>query len=159
MLPLWYLSVTVHILAAILWVGGQAFMILALMPALREPAHRAVARTMLVSSIHRYGRVSTVCLHLLALTGLFNLWFRTGFNLQSPVTHAGLTKAMLWLVLLAISLYHDKVLGKRTVEAWARDPGGAETLALRRKSMLLGRVGFLLAVLMVFLGMWIVRPV
>ena len=155
---LWYISVTLHVLAAILLVGGQAFMILAMMPALREPEHKAVARSLLLSAGRRFRKVSVGCLHLLLLTGLFNLWFRTGFNMKAGATHIGLTKLVLWSIALGISIYHDKVIGKRATDAWEKDPTGAETLALRRKSMVIGRIGFSLAVVMVLLGIWIVRP-
>jgi uncharacterized membrane protein len=155
---LYTLSVIVHIFAAILWVGGNAYMIFALMPALREPEHRALARSMLLSTGLRFRRVGTACLHLLLLTGLYNLWVRTGFNMKLGATHAGMTKLLMLLVAIGLSTYHDKVIGKRAVEAWEKDPQGAETLALRRKSMLFGRINFALSVLMVLLGIWIVRP-
>jgi uncharacterized membrane protein len=157
---LWLLSVALHILAAILLVGGQAFMILAMMPALREPEHRAVGRSMLLSAGRRFRKVSVGCLHLLLLTGLFNLWVRCGqsFDMKNPLMHAGMTKLVLWAIALGISIYHDKVIGRRAVEAWEKDPNGPETLALRRKSMQLGRVGFAIAVVLVLLGIWIVRP-
>ena len=160
MATLWYISVTLHVLAATLLVGGQAFMILAMMPALREPQHQSVGRSMLLSAGRRFRKVSVGCLHLLLLTGLFNLWFRCGqtFDMKNPLMHAGMTKLVLWVIALGISIYHDKVIGQRAVAAWEKDPNGPATLALRRTSMLLGRVGFAIAVVMVLLGVWIVRP-
>jgi uncharacterized membrane protein len=159
MIYLYFLSVLLHILAAMIWVGGQAFMITSFFPAMREPEHRAVARSLLLSAGGRFRVFATASLHLLLLTGLFNLWYKTRFDMQNPVTHAGMTKLLLIIVMIGLSLYHDKVIGKQATAAWEKDPQGPATLALRKKAGLIGRINFFLSLLLVGLGVWIVRPV
>jgi uncharacterized membrane protein len=150
--------VVLHILAAILWVGGNAFMIMAFFPALREPEHRGVARTLLLSAGRRFRKIGTACLHLLLLTGLVCLYVRTGFNMKLGATHIGMTKLLLLVVAIALSTVHDKVIGPKATAAWEQDPQGAEALALRAKAALIGRINFAISIILVLMGIWIVRP-
>jgi putative copper export protein len=72
---LYLASVTLHILAAMTWVGGMATFVLAVMPYIRrqDPA----VRSAFISWFgHRFGQVSWTCFAVLAVTGAFNLWMR-----------------------------------------------------------------------------------
>ena len=109
-------SVWLHILAAMTWVGGMVIFVAAVMPLLRrqDPAVRSAA---IAWFGRRFRAVSWVCLGILAVTGLFNLWVR-GVRLDDvwrpewrATTFGQLILAKLALVALAaaISVAHERL--------------------------------------------------
>lgn len=157
---MYQLVVFVHLLAAMLWVGGMLVLAVVVVPAARglPPEARAPLFTAVGT---RFRHVGWVCVALLVLTGVLQLAFRA-------VTWSALTSSAFWatafgrvlalklalvVVMLAISLYHDLVLGP----ASARSPVAAP--ALRRRSQLVARAAALLAVLVALLGVLLARGV
>jgi uncharacterized membrane protein len=160
----WLLSVWLHILAAIVWIGGMLFLVMVVVPWLRT-ADRVQAVALLSATGRRFRTIAWWCFGLLTVTGLFNLYVR-GVKpgdfldpdwLVSPFGHAVVLKLLLFAVVLGISAVHDFSLGPRATEAAGRDPRGAETERLRRAASWLGRANVVLALLLVAAGVMIVR--
>ena len=171
----WYIiSVYIHILAAVVWIGGMLFIGLVLVPIVQRlqppgsgaPVIRAVGR--------RFLPIAWLCIGVLLATGLINLdhWgftLRDVFSRDLLDTEFGRILAVKLGVVLSIillSALHDFVLGPRLARvmeavAHAADPlgGGAPTTAAlqRRRLSLLARLNALLAVLVLALAVVLVR--
>jgi uncharacterized membrane protein len=154
----------VHLLAAIVWIGGLAFISMVLAPTLRDPALRAQAVPLLRASGRKFMRIGYVSLALLAVTGVTNLFLKAGGSFEAlaawwPTTYGRLLAAKVALVVLvvALSLYHDLAVGPAATRAMQADPGGAAALALRRRAALIGRVNALLSLVIMTLALLLVR--
>ena len=165
---MYQLSVLIHVLAAMVWVGGMLFLALVVVPATRGMPPRERSALFQVVG-YRFRTVGWVCIGLLLVTGVVNTAYR-------GVTWDSLFTAELWAsdfgrvlglklgvvaVMLLLSLYHDFVLGPASVRA--HTPGearpSAEALALRTLASRLGRVTALLALVVVALAVILVRGV
>lgn len=147
-----YLSlVALHLLGAVVWIGGMLFLGLVLAPVLRHrpPAERAA----LASAVgRRFLRIAWPTLGVLLLTGSI-LWALRGFHLTLVL----IAKLALVAVILILSLLHDFLLGPRLVAQLERGGHGEETLLLRRRLALLARLNVLCALVVLILGLAISR--
>jgi putative copper export protein len=160
---LYQLSVFVHILSAIIWIGGMLFLALVVVPATRGLPQRE--RAALFSTVgRRFRAVGWVCIGLLLVTGTINVSYR--------VTWAGLVSGEVWgspfgrtlglklavvAIMLALSVYHDFVVGPRSTRAMQQGGRPAEAQRLRRIASLMGRVEAILALVVVALAIMLVR--
>jgi uncharacterized membrane protein len=158
-------SVWLHILAAIVWIGGMAFLILVLVPAIRQPQYRGVFASLIHWTGLRFRLVGWVCMGLLLLTGTFNLAYR-GFgwtDLWSGKLWQGSfgtilgAKLLLVAVILVASTVHDFSIGPRATSELQQAPASTEAVRLRRQATWLGRLNMLLALVVVALGVMLVR--
>ena len=184
---LYQVSVFLHIVSAIIWVGGMLFLALVVVPATRTvPAAERAALFGVLG--RRFRTVGWACIATLLVTGTINLTYRgvTLENLFARELWASSFGAALALklgvvaLLLALSVYHDFVIGPRSVRALARHPGAglqagpgappavaapspagpsAEAQRLRRRASLVGRAEAILALAAVALGIMLVRGV
>jgi copper resistance protein D len=161
---LYLFSVWLHILAATVWIGGMAFLVLVVVPWLRR-GNPGNAATLLRDTGKRFRTVGWICFCILLLTGSFNLWMR-GVRLadffradwqSSPFGKAVLLKLALFGVVLLLSAVHDFIVGPRATAAIEHAPRSAEAQAWRRKASRLGRANALLALLLVAVAVTLVR--
>ena len=161
---LYVISVWIHILAAITWIGGMFFLVLVVVPWLRG-RDRATAATFLRETGTRFRNVAWTCFAVLLTTGVANLWMR-GVRLEhfaqrewltSPFGHAVVCKLAVFALVLAVSAVHDFVVGPRASLAAEHDPRSPQTETLRRQASLLGRANAVLALLLTALGVILVR--
>jgi putative copper resistance protein D len=163
---LYLISVWLHILAATVWIGGMAFLVLVVVPWLRR-GNRVNAGTFLRETGERFRNVGWTCFGIVLVTGTFNLWIRgvrlSDFArtawLSSPFGQTVLLKLGTFALVLLVSTAHDFSVGPRASLAIARDPVSPEAQALRRRASLLGRVNVVLALLLVAAGVMLVRGV
>lgn len=161
---LYLLSVWIHVLAAMAWMGGMFFLVLVVVPWLRS-GNGEGAGVFLRETGERFRAVGWVCFALLTVTGTYNLWFRgVRFGsfvdaqwLASDFGQAVLWKLGLFAVVLAVSGYHDFFIGPRAARAIERSAGSAQTQALRRRASLLGRANALLALFIAAVAIMLVR--
>lgn len=161
----WFLvSMWLHLLAAIVWIGGIAFISMVLVPTLRDPVVRPHALPLLRATGRRFMRVGYVSLIVLASTGVANLALKAGGSLATvvgwlPTTYGHLLAAKLALVaiVVALSLYHDFVVGPAATRAIEADPAAAAAQALRRRASVLGRVNAALSLVIMTLALLLVR--
>ena len=163
----WFLvSMWLHLLAAIVWIGGLAFISMVLVPTLRDPALRPQALVLLRTSGRKFQRVAYAAFMTLGITGVANVYLKAGGSLEvvgallpTSYGHVLGTKVLLVLVIIAISLYHDFVVGPRAAQALEADPQSAAAQALRRRASWLGRVNMLLSLAVLTLALLLVRGV
>jgi len=159
-LSLYLASVTLHVLAAVLWLGGMFFLAVVGAPVLRSVEPEAL-RADLFRAIGQRARLwGWISISVLILTGLVNLhyrgflaaelWSRSEFW-GSPPGRALAWKLSAVVTMIAISAMHDFVVGPR-----AGQPGRKleERARLRRWAALLARGNALVGVLLVW---WAVR--
>jgi len=161
---LYLLSVWIHILAAMAWIGGMFFLVLVVVPWLRA-GDRAIAGAFLRETGERFRSVGWTCFAILAVTGTFNLYAR-GVRLgdlvrpewlASPFGRSVLSKLGLFALVLAVSAVHDFSVGPRASVAIQRDPASPEAERLRRQASLMGRGNALLALALVAVAVTLVR--
>ena len=67
------ISVWLHIMAAIVWVGGTIFLVIVLVPAIRRPQFAVVASPLTRFTALRFRWVGWVCFGVFVSTGIVNL--------------------------------------------------------------------------------------
>lgn len=161
---LYLLSVWLHILAAIVWIGGMAFLVLVVVPYLRK-GDRAKAAALMRDTGSRFRDIGWICFAIVLVTGTFNLWMRgvrvSSFAdpawLRSQLGHAVSLKLAVFTVVLVMSAVHDFVIGPRATRAIVADPRSKEAESLRRAASMMGRANVVFALILVALGVLIVR--
>jgi copper resistance protein D len=158
------ISVWLHILAAMTWIGGMFFIVLVIVPSLRR-GDRAAATKLLGESGRRFRTVGWACFAILIATGSFNLYvrgvklhdFTSAEWLRSPFGKAIVFKLSIFAFVLVLSAIHDFAIGPRAVLELERDPSSAVSARLRRRASLMGRINALLALALVAFGVILVR--
>jgi putative copper resistance protein D len=159
----WYeVSVTLHILAACVWVGGMIFLAIVVLPILRQQEYRSVAMPLIRGAGVRFRWVGWMAVGTLVLTGIANLRFRgygwaqlrDGGIWQGWFGHTLAAKLILVAAIVVISAVHD-MLGPGAVEQL--DPAAAQRF--RRHAAWMGRVVLLFSIAVVALGVILVRGV
>lgn len=166
-MPYWLylLSVWLHIMAAVVWIGGTIFLVSALVPAIRQPEFASAAPALIRWTGVRFRRVGWICFVILIITGTLNLLSRgIGWQeLSSTEFWQSSFGALLAFKLstvgaiILISALHDFSVGPRAIAAWHADSGSVQTLSLRRQAIRLGRVNLLCALIATVLGVFLVR--
>ncbi|MCA9675811.1 MAG: DUF4149 domain-containing protein [Kofleriaceae bacterium] len=161
---LYLVSVWLHILAAMTWIGGMLFLVLVVVPWLRR-GDRATAAAFLRDTGTRFRDVGWTCFGVILATGTFNLWVR-GVRIAdlarpswraSPFGKAVLWKLAVFALVLVVSAYHDFVIGPRATAALRDAPGSVAAERLRRRASWLGRLDAVLALILVALAVILVR--
>lgn len=162
---LYLLSVIVHVLAAITWIGGIAFLMLVVVPWLRTSGGAVDAARFLRETGARFRNVGWTCFALLIPTGVFQLYvrgvrlssFTDGAWLASSAGRVIVAKLVVFALVLGLSAVHDFVIGPRATTAIAASPTSVEAARLRRQASWLGRSNALCAFVLVALAVMIVR--
>lgn len=144
---LYQLTVGLHILAAVIYIGGMLFIALVLGPYARslDPARRI---EIFVKTGQRFRSLSWVAIGVLVITGFGNLSFRGRWVLD--VTQPLFWKLLLVAVMVVFSFLHDFVLGPRAL-------ANPEAAFLRGLSGWLGRLNVLLGLGVLYLAMRLAR--
>jgi uncharacterized membrane protein len=165
MRELYLVSVWLHILAAITWIGGMMFIGLVLVPILRKPPLRDSSALLLYRTGLRFRQVGWISLLLLVLTGMVNLGVRgygwadlwDGSLWQGGWGHALGAKLLLVALVLLLSAVHDFYVGPRAVAHMERDPDADQSLRLRRMASWMGRLSLLLSLAILALAVTLPR--
>lgn len=156
------LLASLHLLAALIWVGGMLFLPLVALPVLRR---EAPGSTMPLAAAlgRRFRPVAWACIGVLIVTGLALLptrgvppaaLLRPGFW-ASDFGQLLALKLVLASGLVLLAFVHDFLLGPR-LGATAGQPD-QDRQRLRRRTLLLARITVLLALLTVGVGILMVR--
>jgi len=152
----YYINVTVHVLAALLWLGGMFFVGLVGAPVLRRIEPAALRQKVFHDIGTRFLGVGWVAIGVLLVTGTINLHYRgwlrwDGVLGSSTFWQTGHGHALAWKLvavgsMIAVSAIHDFVLGPAAGRA---APGSSQAIAMRRRAALLARVNALLGIIVV----------
>ncbi|MDR5709754.1 MAG: DUF4149 domain-containing protein [Armatimonadota bacterium] len=164
---MYHLSVYVHLLSAVVWVGGMLFLALVAIPVLRGLPDRP--RAELVARMgERFRPVAWTCIVLLVLTGILNLAYR-GVSWESVVTgrlwRSPFGQVLAWklgfvLAAILLSAVHDFSLGPASTRLLQE--GGLDAqraMALRRQAAWVGRLNALFVLVILALAVMLVRGV
>jgi len=159
---LYYINVVVHVLAAVIWLGGLFFFALVGAPVLRSIEPAALRASLFQQLGERFRLVGWIAIGILLITGVLNLYFRGVLNadLWSPVfwgtrfgRFLGLKLAAI-LGMLVLQLFHDFQLGP----AASRAPAGSEeSIRLRRRAAVVARLSALLGLVILIAAVFLVR--
>lgn len=162
-----HVSVFLHVLSAVVWIGGLLFLALAAIPVARrlpEPLRAEVVAAL----GHRFRPVAWICVALLVATGTANLAYRgvtwesvlTGRLWESPFGRVLAWKLIMVAAMVALSAWHDFVLGPASTElVRSANPDEQRRAALRRRAAWVGRVNALLALGILATAVMLVRGV
>ena len=137
---IYLLSVWLHIMAAVAWVGGTLFLVIVLIPAIRRPEFGGVAAGLIRFTALRFRWVSWACFCIFIVTGVLNLAVR-GIGLkefqdrifwQGSFGRTLAIKLSFVLLVLLISAFHDFFLGPRAAAARSVDAHCSSAGILRR---------------------------
>lgn len=162
MSELYYLNVTIHVVAALVWLGGMFFLAAVGAPILRgvDPALRSELFRRLGE---RFRAVGWIAITVLVITGFLNLHYRGLLAAELWTSGAfwgsGVGQALAWklvtvTLMIVISAIHDFSNGPRASRA---TPGSEEALRLRRSASLLARANAIIGLVLVFAAVRLAR--
>lgn len=160
----YYVNVTIHILAAMLWIGGMLFFALVGAPILRAVESPELRQALFDRLGRRFRTVGWIAVVVAVVTGIGNMQFRGWLHwngvLDSPAFWATRTgtalafKLAFVLLMILVEAYHDFVIGPRAGRA---TPGSAEALQLRTQAMRLARAAGVLGLAIVAAAVFLAR--
>lgn len=159
---MYYTSVSLHVLAAMAWLGGMLFLGLVGAPALRTVEPPQLRQALFRDIGMRFRGVGWWAIGILVVTGVLNLHFRGWLSaaLASSEfwgTTAGRSLAVKLVAvatMIGISAFHDFVHGPRASRA---TPGTPEAIEARRTAMLLARINAIVGVIVVLAAVRLAR--
>ncbi len=161
--PLYYVSVTLHVLAALLWLGGMFFLAAVGAPVLRHVEPPELRAELFRVLGEQFRRVGWVAIAVLLITGVGNLYFRGllhGSVLGSAAFWAGRWgRALAWklgcvVVMIALSAVHDFWIGPAASRHAA---GSAAALRYRRWAAWIARVEAIVGIVLVVAAVRLAR--
>ena len=113
----YYICVWLHVIGVSFWIGGMLFLPLVLLPGIKNNADRA---NLLLATGLKFRFYGYIVLALLFVTGILNIYLRginVSFNffVESRYGNLVIAKFVLFLSILAISIWHDAHARKRLV--------------------------------------------
>jgi len=154
--PLYWISVNLHVLSAMLWLGGMLFLGVVGAPALRSVEPATLRQQLFHTLGVRFRAAGWAAIVVLVLTGFVNMHFRgllqwsgvlsDGEFWATSVGQSLAAKLILVTIMLTVSAVHDFILGPAAGRAVA---GSAEAILLRRRAAVLARANALAGVLLV----------
>lgn len=162
---MYYLSVFIHILSAIFWIGGMLFTVAVLVPASRHQllVNRKGAFFTLIG--RKFSRISWVLFIILTITGITNLLAR-GYDLTDLVTTTFWSssfgqplfiKLHLFGLVLILSGIHDFYAGPKAAELMDSNPDDSKTKTYRKVTSWIGRLNLLLGLAILYYAMQLLR--
>ena len=163
MRSLYLLNVTLHLLAALVWLGGMFFIALVGAPVLRRLEPAALRARVFGELGAAFRRVGWIAIAVLLATGALNLRFagvlRGGALGSAAFWGSPYGRALAWKLaavaaMLALSAAHDFVLGPR---AGRLQPGSPAALRARARAAWLARINALVGLGLVFAAVRLAR--
>jgi len=161
-------AVFIHILSAIIWVGGTLFLVIVMVPlSRREMGASGRGLILLRQAARRFVPVAWASIVLLVVTGIFLAWDHWGIRPGNFFTSGGhflrtlQAKTGLAVLVIGLSLFHDFVLGPRVVRQLESRSGSGDAPASiwgRRLLLVLARVNLVLVLAILFLAVSLTRP-
>lgn len=148
-------SVTLHVVAALFWLGGMMFLAVVGAPVLRRIEPASLRARIFNDLGMRFRAAGWIAAGVLVATGLVNLHYHgvLAWEVLSRAsfwrTHFGAAlaaKLVAVAVMLVLQAIHDFIDGPRASRA---EPGSAEAARWRRRAAWLARVNAVVALLLV----------
>jgi uncharacterized membrane protein len=144
----WLILISLHLVAAVTWIGGMLFLSLVLAPLLRHAGDQSGLRALFTAAARRFRPVVRLAIVMLLVTGPLLLDAR-GLSVTEPSSWP----AVLWVklafvgLLLLFTLLHDLLLGPRVLRMGSQPDATktAQDLFLLTASRLVPRLALLTA--------------
>lgn len=159
----WHINVTIHVLAALLWLGGMFFLAVVGAPVLRRVEPPELRAALFRSLGERFRTVGWAAMGVLLVTGTLNLHFRGLLDRATLGSAAfwrtGYGTALAWKLgavatMLLVQAIHDFVVGPAASRA---EPGSPAMLAMRRRAALLARFSAVVGLVIVIAAVRLAR--
>lgn len=159
----YYLNVTLHVLAAMLWLGGMFFLAAVGAPVLRKVEPQELRARLFASLGEQFRVVGWWAIAVLIVTGILNLHFRGLLSgelwTSSTFWGSGVGRALAWklaavTVMVSISGFHDFISGPA---ASRLVPGSPAALKARRRASMLARINALVGIILVIAAVRLAR--
>jgi uncharacterized membrane protein len=150
----------IHLVAATFWVGGMLFLSLVAVPLVKQDADPLTAQRGFVNLVRRFRTLVWGALFLLVMTGSVLLGNVINFpGLLSSWPPIVTTKLILVLLLVVMSLTHDRIIGPKVRTLKNKNASELSTGEhfLLRLSPLLGRLTLLLGLGVLLAAVLMVR--
>ena len=92
----------VHLMSAVIWIGGLAFLVMSVTPALRKVVPKEYLRPVLDAISTRYRKIVGILMAVILMTGGINLHFISQMMLSQ--TGSGISNSPKYLTILFIKL-------------------------------------------------------
>jgi putative copper export protein len=149
---LYHISVWLHILGVSFWIGGMLFLPMVLLPAIKNHPDR---KNLLMLTGLKFRFFGYIILGLLLLTGISNMFLRGidvswKFLVISRYGKLVITKLVLFLCMLTVSLIHD-------VQARKRLSSEEEKRRFKIIARWSGRILLIISLVMAYIGVVLSR--
>ena len=161
--PLYYLNVTIHLLAAMFWLGGMFFFALVGAPVLRGVDPPGLRAGLFRELGERFRTGGWIAIGVLLVTGALNLWFR-GMLSVDVLGRAGFWstpfgRTLGWKLtavsaMLVVSALHDFIAGPA---ASRHASGTPEAARARKRAAWLARLNALIGLAVVVAAVRLAR--
>lgn len=157
----YFSSVTLHVLAALLWLGGMFFLAVVGAPLLRGVEPPQLRQRLFQQLGMRFRTVGWIAIAILLVTGTLNLHFRGWLPLmgradfwRTAVGHTLALKLLAVTTMVTVSAIHDFIDGPRAGRA---APGSPRALRMRRRASIMARVNAIVGLVVVIAAVRLAR--
>lgn len=164
-MTMYHLSVFIHILSAIFWIGGMLFTAAVLVPASRHKLLKNKKGQFFTLIGKKFSRISWILFIVLIITGITNLLTR-GYDWQTLLSSVFwesnfgsilAIKLSLFGIVLLVSGIHDFYAGPKAAKLLDEQPESEKTDRMRKLSSWLGRLNLLLGIAVLYYALRLVR--
>ncbi|HEY8483060.1 MAG TPA: DUF4149 domain-containing protein [Longimicrobiales bacterium] len=162
-MAMYYLNVTLHVLAALLWLGGMFFLAAVGAPVLRSVESAELRADLFRRLGEQFRTVGWISIGVLVITGIANLHFRgvldwavlsNGEFWATRYGHALAAKLGTVLAMIILSAIHDFVIGPASTRV---TPGTPKAIRLRRRAAYVARINALIGMVLVYAAVRLAR--
>ncbi len=165
---LYQTAVFIHILSAVVWLGGMLFLVMVLVPLYRRERRAGGDMGELLRQItQKFLPVAWSAMALLAVTGVYLAWDHWGirpgnfFTVETHFVRILQVKTGVFLAVIALSLAHDFWLGPRVLDSLHKARSGNGSPPGRSARVLLltfARVNLVAVLITLVLAVFLTRP-
>lgn len=156
---MYIITIYIHIICVALWIGGQLFLPLVLIPALKKSvSHPFIRKSIIIETGIVFSKVGRWLLVLFIFTGIGNYYFKFrswNFGIISSTDYGTwlLIKILMFLCMAGINFYHEQKIGLLMTS----DLSDAAYNMLRRKAIFTGRITLILSLIIAFIGLYLTK--
>ena len=159
----YFINVTVHVFAALLWLGGMFFLAVVGAPVLRSVEPPELRALLFRRLGEQFRIVGWIAIAILLITGTLNLWFRGMLSLEvlgsGEYWSTRYGRSLAWKLgavtaMLIVQAVHDFIVGPAASRV---APGTPQALAARKRAALLARLSAVFGIIVVIAAVRLAR--
>ncbi len=136
-----YLVVFIHVLSAIVWLGGMFFIALVIVPAFKNFEPKEIKTEIISLSATRFRKIGWIAMIILLITGILNIGNRgitfemisSGSFYSSTFGKVLVFKLILFFTMIILSAIYDFILGPRYTRSALIKPSNPDSIAKLNK--------------------------